>query len=192
VYGYGHAKEIMRGLLRYGYRPDQPRPVTILCISGGGQTSEAAAPYLKQWLGAPIRIISVGSVLTDNSGMDDVEHIYHLSGSKDKTQYMGRILCVGCWPIYPHAHSSWHRAVADGRFERIPVGPMFHMGTGDYFSRSHKLPDGKPYVMKTAEVVIGLLNGQGAPKPEGAHDPRPATNPELNRVPGGFRPVPEA
>jgi hypothetical protein len=191
VYGYGHAKEIMRGLLRCGYRPDQPRPVIILCISGGGQTSQTAAPYLKQWLGAPIRIISVGSVLTDHPGLDDVEHVYHLSGSRDKTQYLGHILCVGCWPIFPHAHSSWHRAVAEGRIERIPVGPMFHMGTGDYFSRSYKLADGTPYVKKTAEVVIGLLNGQDAPHRDPIHEPQPAANPELNRKPGGFLPVPE-
>jgi hypothetical protein len=189
VYGYGHAKEIMRGLLRYGYRPDQPRPVTILCISGGGQTSQAAAPYLRQWLGAPVRIISVGSVLTDDPGLDDVGHIYHLSGSRDKTQYMGRILCIGCWPIIPR--SAWHRAMADGRFEKIPVGPMFHMGTGDYFSRSYKLPDGQPYVMKTAEVVVGLLNGQGAPRTGAVEIPRPAANREVGRMTGGFSPAPE-
>jgi hypothetical protein len=34
---------------------------------------------------------------------------------------------------------------------------MKHMGWGDYFSRSVKLPDGTSHVQRTAEVVIGLL-----------------------------------
>lgn len=162
AYSYGTAKEMVRGLLRYGYRFDQPRPVTVLCISGGGQTSQAAAPYLRKWLGAPIRIVSVGSVLGDDEGMLDVAHIYHLAGSKDMTQYMGRVLTPGFWPIFPN--SAWHRFVASGRYEKIPIGPMHHMGWGDYFSRSFKLPDGTPFVRKTADVVIDLFKTTTPPR----------------------------
>lgn len=154
-YAYGFAKEMIKGLLRYGYRPEQPRPVTIVCISGGGQLSQAAAPYMKEWLGYKLRVISVGSVFADDQGTEDLREIVHLSGSEDVTQYVGRVLGYTGWPIFPN--SVWNRFVRGGRFRSIPMGPMKHMGLGDYFSRSVKLPDGTPHVQKTAEVVISLL-----------------------------------
>lgn len=154
-FAYGLAKEMIKGLLRYGYRPEHPRPVTILCISGGGQLSQATAPYLRKWLGFKVRVVSVGSVLADDPGTEDLEEIVHLSGSKDLTQYVGRVLGYTGWPIFPN--SAWNRFVTAGHFRSIPVGPMKHMGLGDYFSRTAKLPDGTTHVQKTAEVVIGLI-----------------------------------
>jgi len=189
AYSYGIAKEMLRGLLRHGYRLDQPRPVTILCISGGGQTSQAAAPYLRAWLGAPIRIISVGSVLGDDEGTLDVEHIYHLSGSQDATQYLGRVLTPGFWPVFPN--SAWHRFVRAGRYTEIPIGPMHHMGYGDYFSRSVKLADGTPFVRKTADVVIHLLKENARLRP-GLAGERSTAGPRLSFNTGhGFAEQPE-
>jgi hypothetical protein len=159
-YAYGFAKEMIKGLLRYGYRPDEPRPVTILCISGGGQLSQAAAPYMREWLGYKMRVISVGSVLADDAGTEDLEEVVHLSGSKDATQHVGRVLGWTGWPIFPN--SAWNRFVREGRLRVIPIGPMKHMGWGDYFSRSVKLPDGTSYAQRTADVVIDLLAPPGA------------------------------
>ncbi len=154
-FAYGFAKEMMKGLLRYGYRPEQPRPVTILCISGGGQLAQSAAPHMREWLGSKLRVISVGSVIADDPGTEDLEEIVHLSGSNDITQYVGRFLGYTGWPIFPN--SAWNRFVHAGRFRSIPIGPMKHMGLGDYFSRSVRLPDGTPHIQKTAETVIDLL-----------------------------------
>jgi hypothetical protein len=174
-YAYGFAKEMIKGLLRYGYRPEDPRPVTILCISGGGQLSQAAAPYMKEWLGCKLRLISVGSILTDDEGTEDLAEIVHLSGSEDVTQYVGHVLGYKSWAIFPN--SVWNRYVRSGRYHVIPIGPMKHMGWGDYFSRSVKLHDGTPHVQKTAEVVINLLTppAQGTGHPT----PRPTASPAL-------------
>ncbi|MCU0509216.1 MAG: hypothetical protein MUC34_12650 [Anaerolineae bacterium] len=179
-YAYGFAKEMIKGLLRYGYRPEEPRPVTILCISGGGQLSQAAAPYMREWLGYKMRVISVGSVLADDAGTEDLEEIVHLSGSKDVTQFVGRVLGWSGWPIFPN--SAWNRFVREGRYRVIPVGPMKHMGWGDYFSRSVKLADGATHVQRTAEVVIDLLAPPGA---RGERSPKPAGMPSLEADPVG-------
>ncbi len=173
-YAYGFAKEMIKGLLRYGYRPEDPRPVTILCISGGGQLSQAAAPYMEAWLGQKLRVVSVGSVLCDDDGTDHLAEIVHLSGSQDVTQYVGRVLGYKGWPIFPN--SVWNQFVHSGRYHVIPVGPMKHMGWGDYFSRSVKLPDGTPHVQKTAEIVIGLLL---PPSEGGRYMRRPVAQPAL-------------
>lgn len=174
-YAYGFAKEMIKGLLRYGYRPEDPRPVTILCISGGGQLSQAAAPYMKAWLGYKLRLISVGSVLCDDEGTEDLAEIVHLSGSRDVTQYVGYVLGYRSWPIFPN--SVFNQFRRSGRLHTIPVGPMKHMGWGDYFSRSVKLPNGTPHVQKTAELVIDLLT----PPTDGAEPPvrRPVASPAL-------------
>jgi hypothetical protein len=179
-YAYGFAKEMIKGLLRYGYRPEQPRPVTILCISGGGQLSQAAAPYMREWLGYKMRVISVGSVLADDAGTEDLEEIVHLSGSKDVTQFAGRVLGWSSWPIFPN--SAWNRFVREGRLRVIPVGPMKHMGWGDYFSRSVKLADGTTHVQRTADVVIGLL---APPDGRGERGLRPVNAPALEAEPVG-------
>ncbi len=177
-YAYGFAKEMIKGLLRYGYRPEEPRPVTILCISGGGQLSQAAAPYMREWLGYKVRVISVGSVLADDAGTMDLEEIVHLSGSKDVTQYVGRVLGWSGWPVFPH--SAWNRFVREGRLRVIPVGPMKHMGWGDYFSRSVKLADGTSHVQRTAQIVIDLL---APPDARGDRRPLPAPAPAFEPEP---------
>ena len=184
-YAYGFAKEMIKGLLRYGYRPEDPRPVTILCISGGGQLSQAAAPYMRAWLGYTLRVISVGSVIADDRGTLDLAEVEHLSGSKDVTQYAGRILGYTGWPIFPN--SAWNRFVREGRLHVIPVGPMKHMGWGDYFSRSVKLADGTSHVQRTASVVIDLLR---PPERPGEMRLRPMPAPARDAEAGGASPVP--
>lgn len=174
-FAYGCAKEMVKGLLRYGYRPEDPRPVTILCISGGGQLSQAAAPYMKAWLGQRLRVVSVGSVLADDDGTEDLAEIVHLSGSQDVTQHVGRVLGYRGWPIFPN--SVWNRFTHSGRYHVIPVGPMKHMGWGDYFSRSVRLPDGTPHIQRTAELVISLLTPPSDSKGQAVR--RPAASPAL-------------
>jgi hypothetical protein len=83
------------------------------------------------------------------------------------------VLGYRSWPIFPN--SVWNRFVRSGRLHVIPVGPMKHMGWGDYFSRSVKLADGTPHVQKTAEIVINLL----APPAAGQTLRRPQASPEL-------------
>lgn len=151
VYSFGIAKEITRALLRHGYRVDQDDSVTLMCISGGGQVSVGTAPYLAKMLGKPIRVLSIGGVLTDDPGIKSVEKLVHLSGSKDGIQYLGKYLFPGRWEIFKR--SAWNRALAEGKIKVIDVGPMHHMGLGDYFSRSIKLPDGTSYAEHTAQVI---------------------------------------
>ncbi|HQV70963.1 MAG TPA: hypothetical protein PLJ62_04270 [Thermoflexales bacterium] len=151
VYSFGIAKEITRALLRHGYRVGEDDSVTLMCISGGGQVSVGTAPYLAKMLGKPIRVLSIGGVLTDDPGIKSVEKLVHLSGSKDGIQYIGKYLFPGRWPFFQR--SAWNRAVAKGKIRVVDVGPMHHMGLGDYFSRSVKLPDGTSYAEHTADVI---------------------------------------
>lgn len=155
VYSFGVAKEITRALVRAGYRVGADEPVTLMCISGGGQVSVGVAPYLAEMIEKPIRVVSIGGVLTDDPGIRQVEKLVHLSGSKDGIQHLGKYLFPGRWPIM--RRSAWNQAVAEGRISVIDVGPMKHMGVGDYFSRSVKFPDGRSFAEHTASVIADAM-----------------------------------
>lgn len=155
-YNYGVAQVIAASLLRHGYRIGSAKPVILVLISGSGQVGIGCVPMLKQMLRRPIWAVSVGSILTDDPGILDVEHVYHLSGSKDRTQHLGKVFWRGWWPIFPH--SAPHRYRSQGHVTVVDVGPMKHMKRGDYMSRSVYLPNGQRYADKTVEVVAEFVH----------------------------------
>jgi hypothetical protein len=155
VYSYGVARAIAASLLRHGYPVGSRKPVILMVLSGAGQISVGCTPLLRRMLGRPVWIVSIGSILADDPGILEVEHLYHLSGSRDHTQHIGKVFYPGLWPIFPR--SAPNVARKEGRISVIDVGPMKHMGVGDYMSRSARLPDGRRFVDKTTEVLVELV-----------------------------------
>src|SRR5829696_2516035 len=97
MYNLGVAEEIWRYLRRHGYPPGGGEPLTLVGWSGGGQVAIGAATFLAPRLAAPLRVISLGGVLSDDPGLSSVEHLYHLYGSKDQVQALGGVLYAGRW-----------------------------------------------------------------------------------------------
>jgi len=161
IYNVGVARELTRSLLRHGYPPDSGIPIAILGWSGGGQIAVGVAPYLHEALQAPIYVISIGGVISDDPGLNGVEKLIHLQGSKDGFPRIGEILFPGRWAMV--RHSAWNRAWRSGRIQVIDPGPMKHTGTGDYFDRHTLLANGQTYVERTAEVIAAALQGQDPP-----------------------------
>lgn len=155
LFNYGVARETVRSLLRAGYPVGSGKPVWLTCISGGGQVSVGIAPFLRRWLGASIYVVSIGGIFSNDPGLDSIRHFYHLSGSLDRTQHLGAAFFPGRWRIF--AASYWNHARREGRVTIIDVGPMKHMGWGDYFSRSARLPNGETHVERTAAVIQRIL-----------------------------------
>ena len=77
IYNLGVAREIVRAIEKEGDGIIKGVPISILGWSGGGQIALGAAPFLRSMLRAPVRIISVGGVMSDDPGLDSVEHVYH-------------------------------------------------------------------------------------------------------------------
>lgn len=156
VFNFGIARSIVLQLLRQGYQMRTRAPIILVGLSGGGQVAVGGGAALRRLIGAPVWVISVGGVLTSDASVVDIEHIYHLSGSRDHTQYLGLRLYPGCWPIFPR--SAWNQAMAQGKRTVIRVGPMRHMGHGDYFSPTVKLPDGQTHAAHSADVIGELVD----------------------------------
>jgi hypothetical protein len=157
VYNLGVAQEIRDALVRHGYPLDRKTPVTLLGVSGGGQTAIGAAWYLRNLVRAPVRVISLGGVLSADRGLDRVEHLWHLYGEKDAIQALGRFLFPGRWRLA--VASPWNRALQEGRISFISLGPLTHNNAGHYFDATATLPQGISPLDHTLATIHSLLAG---------------------------------
>jgi len=147
----GVAREITKSLYRKAYPLEGGVPVITMGWSGGGQIAVGVAPFLNLGLDAPVYVVSVGGVLTDDPGIAFVEHLWHLQGSKDKFPLIGDILFPGRWPVA--RGSAWNKFKAAGKMTVTNPGPMIHTGKGDYFDPKTTLPDGQTHVEKTVSII---------------------------------------
>ena len=157
AYNIGTAREVVLALRRNGYQLDGGKPVTLIGWSGGAQISIGAAAFLG--LGKmPVRVVSIGGMLSDDPGLNRVEHLWHLRGSKDVLEKLGGVMFAGRWP---HAvFSPWGDALAAGRIDLIELGPMHHNGKRHYFDEKTIAEDGRSYLQVTTDAVIAVLTGQ--------------------------------
>lgn len=159
IYNYGVAQEIVSALKKHGYQAGSGAPVTMLGWSGGGQISIGTATFLKLMLDAPIHVISIGGVMSDDPGIDKVEHIYHYYGDKDPVQGLGGKIYAGRWPLFPN--SSWNRAKAEQRISMTSLGPFTHMGKGNYFDWESVDEKGVSHAEIALDAVTGALIDAG-------------------------------
>lgn len=156
AYNIGTAQEVTRALRRHGYPFGSGKPVTLVGWSGGAQIALGAAWYLG--MGIPIQVVSIGGMLSDDYGLDRVQRLWHLRGTKDPFEKLGGIMFAGRWP---HAVGSpWTRALKDGRIEIIDLGPMQHNVKAHYFDPDTFAPDGRSYLQVTIDAVVAVLSGQ--------------------------------
>lgn len=148
MYNQGVAEVLFHGLLRYDYSPECKNPVFLVASSGAAQIAVGAAPYLKEMINAPVYVVSVGGVFGSDPGLLDIDHIYHLYGTRDGAVRWSN-LDAGRWPI--SASSTWNRAKRQGKVSEICLGAMCHSGRGSYLDFRAKMATGEPYVEKTAQ-----------------------------------------
>jgi len=164
IYSVGVAEEIARSLANHGYRLGSQKPIYLIGFSGGGQISVGATPYLSPMIKAPVYVLSIGGVISDDPGIKHVGHLRHFYGRKDPFQKLGDILWSGRWPVM--GQSAWNRAKAQGRISMVDLGPMAHNLYGGYYDVRVKLPDGRNHCVATAEAVReAILSIDSATKP---------------------------
>lgn len=154
MYNQALAQVLLDGLLRYGYRPEQRRPIFVMGYSGAGQLAVGPVAYLKEWLDSPVYIITLGGVFVSDPSMDVVDHFYDLRGDKDIIHNYG-YLAPGRWPFT--VASEWNRARRQGRITTVNLGPMDHTGRNGYLDHKTFLPDGTSYLESTVEGVARIL-----------------------------------
>jgi hypothetical protein len=164
AFNRGIARAIVESLIRQGYVTGSGVPVTLLGYSGGVQIAVSAARYLPDALGAPVEIISLGGVLSDDPGLDKVARFYHLWGSGDRVVRWSRLPFPGRW--HWCARSRWNRALASGRVVPIALGALRHGGHAGYIDHVTHFADGLSCLEQTTTTIARLLTrGRDASPP---------------------------
>lgn len=152
MYSIAVARQVWSQLQAAGYDPDTRRPVVLLGWSGGAQIAVACAYYLSA-LGMGVYVVSMGGVLTSDPGLGRVRHVWHLRGSRDHVQALGKLF-PGRWP--GRRGSAWARAEAEGRITIHDIGDQQHLGRGSYLS-SAPSPDGRTYRQVSVDEIATRL-----------------------------------
>ena len=155
LYNYATAQHLLVKLLEHGYPLGSGTPVTLIGYSGGGQISVGAAPLLAEAAQAPVRVISLGGVMSSNRDVLKLDGLTHLYGARDVVQRLGYTFFPERWPVL--RWTAWNRARREGLISSILVGPMAHVGRESYFDPSVKLENGQSYLSKTLEVISELI-----------------------------------
>ena len=154
IYNQSVAQVMATALARHGYHPARRTPVILIGYSGAGQIAVGATPYLKELIQAPVFVVSLGGIFSSDPGLLAADHFFHLYGTRDRIHKIGAIVFPGRWPFIPW--SAWNRARREGKVTLLCIGDMTHAGALGYLSSSARLPDGTPYLEKTAQTIAHL------------------------------------
>jgi hypothetical protein len=155
MYNQAVAEIMVDGLRRYGYDPQESRPIFLVGYSGAGQLAVGPAIYVKEWLHAPVYIITVGGVFASDPSIMAADHLYYLFGRKDAVHQWGMI-APGRWSMT--VASDWNRARRQGKVTMIDMGPMGHTGRSGYLDHKATLPDGTFFVDKTVATIAEIIH----------------------------------
>ncbi|MGL5872052.1 MAG: hypothetical protein ACRC2R_06740 [Xenococcaceae cyanobacterium] len=158
IFNRGTAQVIIDSLLDRGYQPGSGTPITIIGYSGGGQVALGTIPYLKKVLAAPLSVISLAGVLSGNTEVVQLEHLYHLVGEKDLVARFIPFLFPQRWQFI--SWSNWNLARSRGEISFISLGAVGHDGIGGPFDRTTYLSDGRSHLAQTVEIISKILHRQ--------------------------------
>lgn len=154
TYNAGIAQQVWTALGRHGYTPGCGVPVTIVGYSGGAQMAVGATTMLTL-LGVRVSVVGIGGVFGDDPGLDHVEHLWDVRGSRDRLRLLALVAFPGRWPV--NRASTWNHAIDDRRVTVLDAGPAVHDGRGDYFD-PRPGPDGSepPYATVRRHLITAL------------------------------------
>lgn len=128
--------------------------VIVMSTSGGAQVAVAAVSYLDDWLNAQVVAISIGGVFAGRDGFDQAAGVYHLYGTEDWIDDIGRIIFPSRWRWV--FGSAFNRARREGRYQAIETGPHEHDGDRGYFGEETVSVEGPKYIDLTLEELNAL------------------------------------
>jgi hypothetical protein len=158
IYNKGAEEKLVAVLDEQGYPLGTGTPITLIGYSGGAQIALGAAFYLVHELRAPVTVISLGGVLGDDPGLENVEKLHHLWGTNDLEARLATMVVPARWGI--STSSRWNRAIAASRLIQTCLGPMRHTGPKGYLDPDTREADGRSYLELTAAAMLAVIDSR--------------------------------
>jgi predicted Abi (CAAX) family protease len=155
IYNRGAAQVIIKSLLDRGYPIGSGIPVTLIGYSGGGQVALGTIPYLKKVLAAPLEVISLAGVLSGNTEVVQLEHLYHLVGEKDRVARFVPYLFPQRWAAI--TWSNWNLAKSRGEISFVSLDAVRHDATGGPLDDRAYFADGCSHLDRTLNIITQIL-----------------------------------
>jgi hypothetical protein len=155
IYNKGVEEKLLVVLHEEGYAMGSGAPVTLIGYSGGAQIALGAGFYLVHEARAPVTVISLGGVLGDDPGLENIERLHHLWGSNDLEARLATMVVPARWGI--SQRSRWNRAIAANRLVQTCLGEMQHTGPKGYLDAGTRAPDGRSYLEVTAANMLAII-----------------------------------
>ena len=163
IYNRGTAQIIIDRLLSCGYQPGSGALITLIGYSGGGQISLGAVPYLKKVLAAPIEVISLAGVISGNTEVPMLEHLYHLVGEKDRVANLTPYLFPKRWSLL--SWSNWNLAKSRGEISFISLGKVGHDSVNGPLDEDAILENGCNHLEQTLNIILRILTRADGKEP---------------------------
>ncbi|MEU4361777.1 hypothetical protein [Promicromonospora sp. NPDC023987] len=158
LYNRAVGAQIADQLRLAGYKANCGIPVVLLSYSGGAQVATGAVDELFAELRAPLWLITLGGF---HNGANDLSHalqLHRLTSSTDWIERVSTRLFPERWPLF--RRSAWNRAKDAGKITVHPLDPADHIGPSSYISPTAHLADGRSYLDRTTETVIGIIRSE--------------------------------
>jgi hypothetical protein len=167
VFNFATARVIRDKLVEHGYQIGSRDRVALIGYSGGGQISIGATPYLAALIDAPIRVISLGGVMTSDPGILETEHFFHVYSDIDELEKLGSIIFPSRWPIF--TNSAWNTAIRNGKATLILQPGMTHTLAKSYMDPNTFQADGRSNMDTTVALIAELIrNDEGVRREPGS------------------------
>ncbi|QFQ95055.1 hypothetical protein F9278_01345 [Streptomyces phaeolivaceus] len=155
LYNRAVGSQIATQLRLAGYEPDSGVPVVLLSYSGGAQVATGAIDELHTQLRAPLVVITLGGFHNGANDLTHATHVYQLTSAGDRIERVGTWIFPQRWSLF--RRSGWNRALRAGRITVHRLDPATHLGPRSYISPDTRLPDGRTYLDRTTDTVIGIV-----------------------------------
>ncbi|MFD2797214.1 hypothetical protein ACFS27_26890 [Promicromonospora vindobonensis] len=160
LYNRAVGAQIADQLRLAGYEADSGIPVVLLSYSGGAQVATGAVDELFAELRAPLWLITLGGFHNGANDLTHALHLHRLTSSNDWIERVSTRLFPERWRLF--RRSAWNRAVRAGKVTAHALDPADHIGPESYISPTAHLADGRSYLDRTTEAVIGIIRRECA------------------------------
>lgn len=155
LYNRAVGAQIADQLRLAGYEPISGIPVVLLSYSGGAQVATGAVEEIFHQLRAPLWLITLGGFHNGANDLTHAHHLHRLTSASDWIEHVGIGLFPQRWRLW--RWSAWNRALSAGKITVHALDPATHVGPQSYISPTAQCPDGRSYLDRTTQSVIGII-----------------------------------